>query len=242
MPWDEFTLVYTVRQYDDATIVGIREKVDMNDWYTDGIGTASLMISWLLCWCSSKVGDVIVANAGICYQFIVVAKDMNNGIQRYVAQFPATLVCNYPNFFSLCTTGNVLIFLEETVHLPTFKMYGDRLLTSSTKEIMPFFTKLVSCPVSGQRVQFPAINRKQKFHSIRSTKGLFIWTRSTGLARFPRSRLTTLFFVKISRCSYEQPGWPGYRDPRWKFSHACQHSSPVTGLKQFRQNSFALTT
>ena len=54
--------------------------------------------------------------------------------------------------------GNFLIFLQETVHLLTFKMYGDRLPISSTKEIMPFFAKLVSCPVSGQRAQFPAIN------------------------------------------------------------------------------------
>ena len=26
------------------------------------------------------------------------------------------------------------------------------------------------------------------------------------------SRLATLSFVKISMCSYERPGWPGYRD------------------------------
>ena len=73
-----------------------------------------------------------------------------------VAQFPATLVCNRPNF--LFMHENFLIFLQETVHLLTFKMYRDRLPTSSTKEIMPFFAKLVSCPVSGRRVQFPAIN------------------------------------------------------------------------------------
>ena len=85
---------------------------------------------------------------------------------QYVAQFPATLVCNRPNF--LFMHGNFLIFLQDRVYLLTFKMYGDRLPTSSTKEIMPLFAKLVSCPVSGQRVQFPAINRKQKFHSIRS--------------------------------------------------------------------------
>ena len=33
-----------------------------------------------------------------------------------------------------------------------------------------------------------------------------------GLAWFPRSRLATLFFSKISMCSYEKAGWPGYRD------------------------------
>ena len=41
---------------------------------------------------------------------------------------------------------------------------------------------------------------------------VFIWARSIGLARFPRSCLATLFLVKISMCSYERPGWPGYRD------------------------------
>ena len=43
-----------------------------------------------------------------------------------------------------------------------------------------------------------------------ATQGLFTSARSTGLARFPRSRLATLFFVKILMCSYEGPGWPGY--------------------------------
>ena len=43
-------------------------------------------------------------------------------------------------------------------------------------------------------------------------KGLFIWARLTGLARFPRSRLAALFFTKISMCSYEKAGWPGNRD------------------------------
>ena len=44
------------------------------------------------------------------------------------------------------------------------------------------------------------------------TKGLFIWARLTGLARFPRSRLTPISFVKIAMCSYEKAGQPGYRD------------------------------
>ena len=81
-------------------------------------------------------------------------------------------------------------------------------------------------------------------------KGLFIWARSTGLARFPRSRLATLFFVKISMCSYERPGWPGYR-----YLGFCdrdhgnrdeifpnEYSSPVTGANLFKQNSVALRT
>ena len=38
---------------------------------------------------------------------------------QYVAQFPATLVCNRPSF--LFMHGNFLIFLQETVHLLTFK-------------------------------------------------------------------------------------------------------------------------
>ena len=40
------------------------------------------------------------------------------------------------------------------------------------------------------------------------SKGLFIWA---GQARFPRSRLHALSFVKVSMCSYEKPGWPGYQ-------------------------------
>ena len=64
-----------------------------------------------------------------------------------VAQLPATLVCNRPNFFFM--HGNFLIFLQETAHLLTLKMYRDWRPISSTKEIMPFFAKLVTCPVSG---------------------------------------------------------------------------------------------
>ena len=44
------------------------------------------------------------------------------------------------------------------------------------------------------------------------TKGLFTWARLTGLARFPRSRLTSKSFVKFSMCSYERAGWLGSRD------------------------------
>jgi len=32
------------------------------------------------------------------------------------------------------------------------------------------------------------------------------------VAWFPRSRLTTISFVKISVCLYEKAGWPVYRD------------------------------
>ena len=34
----------------------------------------------------------------------------------------------------------------------------------------------------------------------------------SGLPQFLRSRLATLFFTKISMCSYEKAGWPSYRD------------------------------
>ena len=43
-------------------------------------------------------------------------------------------------------------------------------------------------------------------------KGLFTWARLTGLARFPRSRLTSKSFVKFSICLYERAGWLGCRD------------------------------
>ena len=89
---------------------------------------------------------------------------------QYVAQFPTTLVCNRPNF--LFMHGNFLIFLQDTVHLLTFKMYGDRPRTSSTKEIMPFFAKLVSCPVSGHHF----------IHSARTSKAISMWlSDSTGI-------------------------------------------------------------
>ena len=57
-------------------------------------------------------------------------------------------------------------------------------------------------------------NYSPKWRYIRGevTGGLFICARSTGLARFPRSRLATLFFTKISMCSCEKAGWPGCRD------------------------------
>ena len=43
-------------------------------------------------------------------------------------------------------------------------------------------------------------------------KGLFTWARLTGLARFPRSRLTSKSFVKFSTGSHEMAGWLGSRD------------------------------
>ena len=51
-------------------------------------------------------------------------------------------------------------------------------------------------------------------------------------ARFPRSRFPTIFFVKISICSYQKPGWPCYnRDlgsrPGWK-SFPYEHSKDLS--------------
>ena len=103
---------------------------------------------------------------------------------QYVAQFPATLVCNRCNF--LFMHGNFLIFLQETVDLLTFKLYEDRLPTSSTNEIMPFFAKLVSCPVSGQRVQFPVINIE--------SRNFIQFARPNELPRLSRCGLATLLY------------------------------------------------
>ena len=69
--------------------------------------------------------------------------------------------------------------------------------------------------------------------------------RSTGLiwrgpywlfirARFPRSRLTSEFFVKFSMCSYERAGWLSSRDlgkRAGKFFHMNTSARPVTGMK-----------
>ena len=82
-------------------------------------------------------------------------------------------------------------------------------------------------------------------------QGLFIWARSTGLAWFPRSRLATLFFVKISMCSFERPAGPVTETSVFAIDISVtgmkifpyEHSSPVTGTKLFKQNySVALTT
>ena len=43
-------------------------------------------------------------------------------------------------------------------------------------------------------------------------KGLFIWARLTGLARFSRSHLASKSFVKFAMCSYERAGSLGSRD------------------------------
>ena len=40
-----------------------------------------------------------------------------------------------------------------------------------------------------------------------ATQDLFICSRLTGLARFPRSRYATRSFVKVSECSYGRVGW-----------------------------------
>ena len=50
------------------------------------------------------------------------------------------------------------------------------------------------------------------YHGKLKIQGLFTWARFTGLARFPRARLTSKSFVKFSMCSYEREGWLGSRD------------------------------
>jgi len=60
-------------------------------------------------------------------------------------------------------------------------------------------------------------NKKRELNSLEKqkiTKGLFIWARSTRLAQFPRSRLPTLFFIKILMWWYEA-SLPSYRDVRF---------------------------
>ena len=47
---------------------------------------------------------------------------------------------------------------------------------------------------------------------LRVPTGIFTWVRLTRLARFPRSRLISKFFVKFSICLYERAGWLGCRD------------------------------
>ena len=69
----------------------------------------------------------------------------------------------------LCTETFSFSYKRQFIYLPLICMEVG-CLPQVLKKLCHFFAKLVSCPVSGQRVQFPAINREQKFHSIRLTK------------------------------------------------------------------------
>ena len=60
-----------------------------------------------------------------------------------------------------------------------------------------------------------------------------------GLARFPRSRLATLFSTEISMCSYEMAGWPGYRDLGNRAGNFSHMNTParipgLSGTKYFQ--------
>ena len=81
--------------------------------------------------------------------------------------------------------GNFLIFLQETVHLLTFKLYGDRQPTSSTKEKMPFFAKLVSA-------QFPA--SESSFRPSIESRNFIQSARLKGLQRLSRCGLATVLY------------------------------------------------
>ena len=76
------------------------------------------------------------------------------------------------------------------------------------------------------------------------SKGLFIRARFTGLAQFPRPRLTSKSFVKFLMCSYERAGWLGSRDiakraGNWPYMY--EHFIPVTGMNG-RMNSGSLNS
>ena len=65
-------------------------------------------------------------------------------------------------------------------------------------------------------------------HKTRVTRklwfeGLFIWARLTGLARLPRSRLTSKPFVKFSMCSYERAAWVGKRAGKFCHMNTSSH-------------------
>lgn len=73
----------------------------------------------------------------------------------YVAQFPAIIVCNHFNFMNM--HQKFISFRSNEVYLPTLKMFKGWPPSSSIIEIMTFLAKVVSRPVSGKLVQFPAI-------------------------------------------------------------------------------------
>ena len=55
------------------------------------------------------------------------------------------------------------------------------------------------------------------------------------------ARLASLFFTKISMCSYEKAGWPGYRDLGNRAGNVFpyEHSSPDTWT--VRDETFSTT-
>ena len=79
--------------------------------------------------------------------------------------------------------------------------------------------------------------------TVTGVQRLFMWARSTGLARFPRSRLATLFFGKNSISSNVKLGCPGYRNlgngdenfTIWTLQSAGDQDETF-----FWQNSFAI--
>ena len=85
-------------------------------------------------------------------------------------------------------------------------------------------------------------------------EGLFMWARSTELARFPRSRLAALFFGKKKKkinCFKWEAGLPRLPKSRtlrprsrywgWKFFHMTIQPG-WSGWNIFWQNSFAIPT
>ena len=62
--------------------------------------------------------------------------------------------------------------------------------------------------------------------------------RASWLARFPRSRIATLFFVKIPMCLFEKPGWPSVTGMK---IFPYEHSSRSDRVETFFV-SFAFTT
>ena len=89
---------------------------------------------------------------------------------------------------------------------------------SSKYQIVAGFT-LNRCSVRWNKQATPDVAWRHQWVICRlsnpgviNSEGLFIWARSPGLAGFQRSHFATFFFVKTSMCSFQKPGWPGYRD------------------------------
>ena len=79
-----------------------------------------------------------------------------------VAQFSYTLVCNRCIFLSV--RRKFLKFLLKTAHLLTFNIHNDWPLDRCTFKIMPFFPKLLSCPVFVHLAQFSYIDKTTFLH------------------------------------------------------------------------------
>ena len=126
------------------------------------------------------------------------------------------------NFFLFVTLGNQN-YEWRFYHVHGYCCHGHfSLIYWSSQRGKIRFTRMANSFVQPRQNWARITNGNSRLGS----KGLFIWTRLTGLAIFPRSRLTSKSFVKFSMGSYERASWLGSRDlgkRAWNFAKWTLH-------------------